>query len=671
MSDQMERLARSKAARELRILWVMFAHHWVRIITGWYTLKLLPRAPKGFQIVAVAYWHWLRDQESTDLIGDAQKGVVANVKKVGQRKGQSTPSASTVYKTRETHRKWRLVWSAAVFVALVVMFLSGRWAVDPLGLGGIGFVAVHVLGWIGRDTEKSFSGIDPTLGGLRIKHELLVEVFSRCGNTQLTRALEEDPKSLKVCDQRTIENGQQITVDLPANITAAKASTWSDQIASGLHLSTNQVFVQESSNLSDPANRVMIVILDRATSEIVHDRYELPDEFDAFGPLELGRTVDGKPFFMTLMFQSLVVIGTTGSGKSYTVVEILSHLIEDLRVQFIVADMKGVGDLGPMKDIALAYVSGDTDEQVYAMLDLLRWIDQEMADRKAKLDALPLDVCPERKITPQIASDPRFDMPPLVLVVDEFYALTAHPDKAVREEVADILGHISRQQRAVGMITIFAGHQADATDFNARLSRQFGARICLHVVDRATNDNVLGEGARKAGYDATRIGKGNPGYGFALDENGTPKRLHVHEITPQTFYERVARNRERRAQAGTLRGLAADSPQDVIEIVERTAGARGGLALLLDRVLAVWPVDKAGERVGSAPSSEIAKGLASRWAGDHGGLTAAELTRTLHGQSEIKSVSVPWGERSERRLKGYRLADVTEALNQLGGKSNA
>ena len=76
----------------------------------------------------------------------------------------------------------------------------------------------------------------------------------------------------------------------------------------------------------------------------------------------------------------------------------------DPRAELHLYDFKGTGDLSPLEAVAYRYRAGDDDEDLaYALADF-RALREELRRRTKVIRGLPRDLCPENKVTPELAS---------------------------------------------------------------------------------------------------------------------------------------------------------------------------------------------------------------------------------------------------------------------------
>ena len=191
-----------------------------------------------------------------------------------------------------------------------------------------------------------------------------------------------------------------------------------------------------------------------------------------------------------------VVVGTTGSGKSELLVTWVTSLASTLppeRVQFLLADFKGGTAFAPLAGLPhVAGVITDLDDGgARRAVESLR---AELRAREAALAALGA----------RDVSDPRAELPRLVIVVDEFAALLQdHPD------LHQLFTDVAARGRALGMHLVLGTQRAGGVLRDA-LVANCPLRIALRVAEPAESRALIGTD------EAAALPGGPDGRGLAL-----------------------------------------------------------------------------------------------------------------------------------------------------------
>lgn len=180
----------------------------------------------------------------------------------------------------------------------------------------------------------------------------------------------------------------------------------------------------------------------------------------------------------------MLIVGQTGSGKSYCLYNIVLQMLAKERVyELYVADPKYSGLYALGYKINKNRVAKDVDE----IIALLRKFEQAMIRRKEEY---------ANKILNKLDSDYRdFDLIPICLIIDEysaFRATLARYDKKTRDYAEEIIGNVIREGRQLGCFCIIAQQQSNATNLPTELRENLPCKIILGQAERQTYMTALG-----------------------------------------------------------------------------------------------------------------------------------------------------------------------------------
>jgi S-DNA-T family DNA segregation ATPase FtsK/SpoIIIE len=159
--------------------------------------------------------------------------------------------------------------------------------------------------------------------------------------------------------------------------------------------------------------------------------------------------VDGKPFATDLAtMPHLLIGGTTGSGKSVSLVAITTCLVTNNRpdeLRLIMIDPKMVE---MVRFNGLPHLLGKVEVELERIIGVLRWVTREM-DRRYKL----MEAAQARNIIAYNQSRKKKDrLPYIVVLVDELAELmTEFPD-----ETEHLLTRLAQMARATGIHLVVA-----------------------------------------------------------------------------------------------------------------------------------------------------------------------------------------------------------------------
>ena len=240
----------------------------------------------------------------------------------------------------------------------------------------------------------------------------------------------------------------------------------------------------------------------KAATVRIFEMLKALQEVDPPSPLTfpLGMGVDGKPVFTDLAaMPHLLVAGSTGSGKSIGVNNILISLIyrnSPDRVKFIMIDPKRV-EMTPYNGIPhlLAPVVTDAKKSI----NVLKWATQEMDRRYELLSDLHVRNIHGYNEKIEKEGGDLQKLPFIVVVIDEMADIMS----MYKKEVEAIIVRLAQMARAVG-IHLITSTQRPSTDvvtglIKANIPTRIAFKVATQVdsrtiLDRAGADKLLGKG---------------------------------------------------------------------------------------------------------------------------------------------------------------------------------
>ncbi len=277
---------------------------------------------------------------------------------------------------------------------------------------------------------------------------------------------------------------------------------------------------------------------------------------DLFKPFPIGVDQRGKPVTMVLMFASMVIGAVPRMGKTFALRVILLAAALDHLTELHTYDLKGGADLRPLGLVSHRHRIGDEDEDIAYLADDMADLVTEMGRRYKVIRGLSEKVCPEGKVTPELAARKGLRLHPIVIGIDECQLAFEHPEHGKKIE-ADITDLVKRGP-AVAIHVILATQRPDARSIPAAISGNAVLRFCLKVMGHQANDMVLGSGAYKAGIRATMFGRSEKGTGYLIGEGDDPQIVTFSYVDGVAAQKIAARARALREAEGTLTGYAAD-----------------------------------------------------------------------------------------------------------------
>ena len=277
--------------------------------------------------------------------------------------------------------------------------------------------------------------------------------------------------------------------------------------------------------------------------------------------------------------------------------------------------------------------------------------------RRAKvIRSLPRDLCPESKVTSDLASRRSLGLHPIIVGVDECQKWFEHPQHGA--EFKAICTDLVKRGPATGIVLLLATQRPDKDSIPTAISANASARWCLKVMGQTENDMVLGTGAYKRGVRATLFAWLDKGICYFLGEGADARIVRAAEIDGVAAEAIALRARRLRQQAGTLAGHALGE--------QPGTDPAASYDLLMD-VLAIIRADEA-----KLWSETILARLARLRPEVYDTWTPEQLTAALKPYG-VRTGQV-WGSTEDGRganRRGIKRADVLKALADRDGMSDA
>lgn len=445
--------------------------------------------------------------------------------------------------------------------------------------------------------------------------------------------------------------GWRAEVDLPHGTTAAEVMEKRDKLAAGLRRPLGCVWPEPLARVHPGRLVVWVGDEDMATAKAPAWPLAKTGQVDLFQPVPFGNDQRGRLVVLLLMFASVLIGAMPRMGKTFALRVLLLAAALDPRAELWLYELKGTGDLSPLEPVAHRYTSGFTGEAIAAALDGLRAIMALLEVRAATINGLPREVCPESKVTPELASNRRLGLYPIVLAIDECQELFGHPDHG--KEAGELATRIIKLGPALGVMLLLGTQRPDAQSLPTGISANAGIRFCLRVMGQTENDMVLGTSSYKNGLRATTFTKDDRGIGYLIGGEGADAQIARSSYLDGPAADLiVARARSLREAAGTLSGHALG------EAVEPAAGRRSVVA---DLAL-VFGADEA-----QAHSDVLCARLGEQWPSTYTGWKPAQLTAALKPyQVATRQVWAEGRDGKPANRRGLARADVLAAAGGDG-----
>jgi S-DNA-T family DNA segregation ATPase FtsK/SpoIIIE len=431
--------------------------------------------------------------------------------------------------------------------------------------------------------------------------------------------------------------GWLCTANLPFGVTVGEVIDRRDKLASGLRRPLGAVWPELVSTQHEGALALWVGQQDVTARKPVPWPLLKAGQVDVFRPVPFGTDVRGRKVSAPLVFHNWLIGSMPRNGKTGAVRELACAVALDPLAGLWIAELKGSGDLDPLERVSHRFVSGIDDDSITYAAQSLAKLRTEVEKRAPKVKSLPPDLCPDRKVTREIAR--RFAaLRPIVCFVDEAQNLFGHP-KHGKQAGADA-EFVIKVGPALGVVLILATQRPDKASLPTGVSGNVSIRFCLYVAGQVENDMVLGTSAYKNGLRATMFRPElDAGLGWLKGATPEPKVTRTHYLNVKEAEQVSARARAARERAGTLTGVALgetdhQAARDPLADAAAVFNGEGGLwwTTLATRLAQRWP---------------------DRWAGATGDSVSAELRAR-----GVPSVTVS---ASGSKARGCRLAAIEAA----------
>ncbi|WP_435610656.1 cell division protein FtsK [Streptomyces sp. C10-9-1] len=374
-------------------------------------------------------------------------------------------------------------------------------------------------------------------------------------------------------------DGWRVVVDLPYGKTFEDAMKAHARLASGMDIAPTQLFLDKDET---SGRRVSYWIADRDPLAVPSGKTPLlgATRVDFWKLFPWGVDERGNPVMATMLWLSLLVGAVPRQGKTFSARTIALAAALDPYVRLYVFDGKASPDWRKFTKVAhrigFGIVPKNGFDPVVHLLTSLRELKADVEDRYHRLSELPLHICPEGKLTPEISRDKKLNMPLTLFVVDEVQEYLTHPEHG--KEILSLLVYLARVAPAVGVSVMTSTQKPDDKACPSELRDQHQARFALRVGAYQVSDVILGAGSYSEGLDASKLLKSHKGVGLLKgmsDDAGIVRTYLADGRDAERILTRAAALRE---AEGTLTGDAAGeapAPEVSATILDDVAAVLG------------------------------------------------------------------------------------------------
>ncbi|MFI5478391.1 FtsK/SpoIIIE domain-containing protein [Streptomyces rubiginosohelvolus] len=268
--------------------------------------------------------------------------------------------------------RWIVLIITVVWGPLVAL---GPWAA-LLALWGVGRHQQAAPQWVlpARDADV----------GAPITPSVVVTALRDLGIAPLRQAVKEmgDAGAAMLGPIRIAGCGVEVDVTLPSGVATDEVQKRRRKLAENLNRHEHEVFI----TIAQAARTVRLWIADSGAldepigpSPLMTDTTLTADY--AKGKAPWGQDLRGDAALISLYQRHMLITGLSNQGKTAALRALALWLALDARVEFRVADLKGVGDWGMFDGLATVLIQGPTDDHVIEATEMLEDLVDEMERR--------------------------------------------------------------------------------------------------------------------------------------------------------------------------------------------------------------------------------------------------------------------------------------------------
>ncbi|MFI0222330.1 FtsK/SpoIIIE domain-containing protein [Streptomyces lydicus] len=289
------------------------------------------------------------------------------------------------------------------FIALLIRIVQVVWG-PALSIGPL--LALLALWSVGRKQHAAPAWALPANvrsdEGEPITPSIVVKALRDLGVPALARAIKEmgDAGASMLGPIRIAGCGVEVDVTLPSGVSTNEVQGKRRKLAENLTRHEHEVFI----TIPQAARTVRLWVADSGAldepigpSPLVTDDTMTADY--AKGRAPWGQDLRGDAAALSLYQRHLLITGLSNQGKTVALRSLALWLALDKSVQFLMGDLKGVGDWAMFDGLATTLIQGPTDEHVIQVTEMVEGAVDEMNRR--------------------IQAPPGTVFPPLIVLVDE------------------------------------------------------------------------------------------------------------------------------------------------------------------------------------------------------------------------------------------------------------
>ncbi|GGR87668.1 cell division protein FtsK [Streptomyces humidus] len=289
------------------------------------------------------------------------------------------------------------------FINLLITIVQVVWG-PMVSLGP--FMALLALWAVGSKQQAAPAWAMPANvrsgEGEPITPSIVVKALRDLGVPALRNAIKEmgDAGASMLGPIRIAGCGVEVDVTLPSGVSTIEVQNRRRKLAENLTRHEHEVFI----TIPQAARTVRLWVADSGAldepigpSPLVTDETMTADY--AKGRAPWGQDLRGDAASLSLYQRHLLITGLSNQGKTVALRSLALWIALDRSVQFLIGDLKGVGDWAMFDGLASTLIQGPTDEHVMQVTEMVEGAVEEMNRR--------------------LQAPPGTTFPPLIVVVDE------------------------------------------------------------------------------------------------------------------------------------------------------------------------------------------------------------------------------------------------------------
>ncbi|MFE7582500.1 FtsK/SpoIIIE domain-containing protein [Streptomyces gardneri] len=225
--------------------------------------------------------------------------------------------------------------------------------------------------------------------GAPITPSIVVTALRDLGVAPLRKAIKEmgDAGAAMLGPIRIAGCGVEVDVTLPSGVSTEEVQGRRRKLAENLARHQHEVFI----TIPEAAHTVRLWIADSGAldepigpSPLVTDETMTADYTKGKAPW--GQDLRGDAAELSAYQRHVLITGKSNQGKTAALRSLALWLALDRRVEFRIADLKGVGDWGMFDGLATVLIQGPTDEHV---IDATEMVEAVVAEMERRIQAPP------------------------------------------------------------------------------------------------------------------------------------------------------------------------------------------------------------------------------------------------------------------------------------------